>query len=824
MVAAALGALAACADEPAPTPPPGTVAPTTFEYARSVLDRAPDEVAEDAGELRPTVDRGWGDAGGPAWNDWTSGDEGGPAPYVWSRSERAALEVSATGQADRLLELYLRMPPRPAGGDAASGGAGRELRVYLNGVLLETLAVQPTLELFEIETPGAAWVAGTNVVEFEVDALVELPSGAAVGAGVGPMAFGRAARVRRDADDGALAMAPNTRATYRLEVRGDAQLDLAGRTAGEGTLEVVQRRVDLSTGDADARSETTEFVDAFGGPFETTLDVLAAGGDAVEVELTWHGEGDDEVVVERLGLRERTTRTPPHVVLVSIDTLAARNLELYGYERETAPNLTRFAQEAVVFEDCTTNATWTVPSFMALFSGILPGAHHIDEALLPQNRRPELWEKLTLAPNRWLMAESLLAAGYRTGAFIDNTWITERMGFEEGFEAFDWSAGKIPQEVRTGGIDHVWNLADPWLGDPRDHDRPTFLFLHMFDVHGPYVPVAEHRERFRSDPARDRMVLAGGLVNAFGIVPHYITRGEHPEGPLPTRTSTESIRAAYDGGIHEVDAKLGAVFEELEERGWLDEAVVIITADHGETMGDRELLFGHGVLDPGVSHIPLIVRMPGGAHGGRRVADPVQLIDLYPTVLELAGLEHERSYLRGTSLVPLLEGGEGPEERPILCFEGNVPKQASIQLGRWRLHTVAPQIAPLQVRLTYPFEGRAAMQSAFPSLVERGMTQEVLDEIREMEVEGGLGRYLQAHLPEVDIRLYDIEEDPDELVDLAPQYPRVAERLLRRVIEVHLDTEELRELARNDSGVPELDDEMLDILKSIGYADPDASH
>ncbi|MEZ5976633.1 MAG: sulfatase [Planctomycetota bacterium] len=509
--------------------------------------------------------------------------------------------------------------------------------------------------------------------------------------------------------------------------------------------------------------------------------------------------------------------TFPPVVVVAIDTLAARHLGIYGYERETAPSIAEFAAESVVFENCTSNATWTVPSFMALFSGMYPRAHELppDPA---HAGAVQQWEQRAIAPNRWTIAEALRSAGYRTAGFVDNTWLSARLGFSQGFDVWDDSAGFVPLADRSGGIEHTTRLALDWL-DARRDERPWFLFVHAFDVHGPYVASLEARARFEPDARRDEQLLAGGVNQAFGIVHEYVARGVFPEGDLPETVSSERLRADYDGGIAELDAKLGAFFDDLRARRVFEEAIVVLLADHGETVGESDLLFGHGVLDPLVTHVPLIVHLPHGRGTGLRVTTPVQLVDVYPTVLELVGLPHERSFLSGRSLAGAFRPGYELEELPQFSFGGLIENQRSVRLGRWCLHWSRPLDGPLAARLTHPRMPREDVVAAFPHLARRGMTKAVDDELLADPGREALERFASERLPEVLIELYDLEADPQERRDVASEHPEVVAQLMELIERNREEVRVLRDLAVRPRELPSLSDEALEILRGLGYAD-----
>jgi len=321
----------------------------------------------------------------------------------------------------------------------------------------------------------------------------------------------------------------------------------------------------------------------------------------------------------------------PSVILISLDTLRADHMGLYGHERDTTPFLDRWARDAMVFEHAYTTAAWTLVAHMTMLTGLFPEQHDV------------IGSKRALSPEIPLLAERLRGAGYRTVGLYSPGWIDKRHGFDRGFEVF------LPHED-LAQADRQLRSAMAEL----EHEKPFFLFVHLFDAHcGPFqddsssiypAPEAyEHRfvtpdmKPWPEVPAKDLWWTRGVL------------------GPEDFRTAA----ALYDGGIREVDDQLGTWFGELGRRGLLDDTLVIVTADHGEALGQRGILDRHGESYQEGLHVPLIVRDPRGRGAGTRVQAPVHLGDLVPTILDAVGLAADER-LPGLSLL-----GPLPETRAV---------------------------------------------------------------------------------------------------------------------------------------------------------------
>ncbi len=784
---------------------------------RSLLAQEPESKREDLGRVAPDMRTGWGPGAVGAWaksaEEWRDG-----RLMMLAYDVRSGVVLPANERAERKIEVWLSGPL-----GARSAPDSVPARLHLNGIQLGEVELGPAPQLVAIEAPLEAWVEGDNL--FEVQVQRTYPGGVAPAAfSMGEVRYGEPRVVTADLGARSLSLPTGTAATYRIEPLGSGELWITGLAEFGGADELLVSLelapVNLVTGDPDASAaETFEALLTPGDEALSHKFELDRGGAPLELSVSVRGPAEAALQIESLVLKERAEE-PPNVIWIAIDTLSARHLELYGYGRDTAPNITRFAEEAVVFERCWTNAPWTLTSFFASLSGMYPSSHDIDQDPTKARSFVSMWERRTLAPNRWTLAEALRAGGWRTGAFVDHTWLVESYGVHQGFEVFDHTAGWIVNTDREHGFTSTLAAGLEW-NDALDADQRRFLFVHGFDVHGPYASLPEWRDKVAEVPRPDPVpadMPASGLTKAFDIIPDYVTRAHAPAGSKPDRMDPGPIVDAYDGGIAEVDAKLGRFFTDLEERGLLENSVVVIFADHGESMVQHHRPFGHGTMHEEVSHVPLIVRLPGGKHGGRRITDQVQLVDLPPTILELCGLEPDREVFHGRSLVPLIEG----EDQPLvgaLCEGGGLDQQAFLYDG-WKLIRQNPLEGEVSMRLTYPRLDPAWTEEFAPELVDNGLTK---DRMRTIEKRFGslldLDRALRGQLSGRYVELYHLAEDPREQVDLAAEMPeKVAE--LEALME--------RELARAGAArrgarvllePPTLDETMLDALEAAGYVD-----
>lgn len=293
---------------------------------------------------------------------------------------------------------------------------------------------------------------------------------------------------------------------------------------------------------------------------------------------------------------------PTHVILVVVDTLRAQNLSLYGYERSTSPQLERFARDAVTYEMAISPGTWTVPAHGSLFTGLWPSFHGAER--VPGNRILAT----PINPRTRTLAEILQEHSFRTGAFIGNaTYVTAALGFDRGFDTFETRLG-------DNRAPHIATAALAWLARS---PKPAFVFMNILDPHEPYDPPPPFGTRF---PGRNpdhgtyltEKVRAGEKVTP-GMRAHFLSQ--------------------YDGEIAFTDEALEQFFAGLHAAGQYDRALIIVTSDHGEFLGEHGLA-GHGnaTYEP-LLHVPLVVKFPGNRRGGERVERRVSTLGVFATIL-----------------------------------------------------------------------------------------------------------------------------------------------------------------------------------------------
>ena len=399
-----------------------------------------------------------------------------------------------------------------------------------------------------------------------------------------------------------------------------------------------------------------------------------------------------------------------NVLLITIDTLRADRVGCYGFGLAHTPAIDRLAREGIRCADAATTAPITLPAHSSIMTGLYPPAHGVRDN-----------GNYALGPEAVTLAERLGAVGYRTAAFVSALVLTRRYGLDQGFEVYDddlWAEDE-PElfmirdrtAARTAERGLAW--LDGWWSDA---SRPPFFFwVHFFDPHQPY-------------DARS--------IDLAAVVP-----------------------TAYDAEVAEADRGVGRLLDWLQQHGVLDDTLIVLTADHGESLGEHgEPTHGIFIYDATI-RVPLLWRLPGILPAGTSYAGPVRHIDIVPTVLGILGLDGGEA-TQGLNLLPM--------------FQGRVP---------------APDVA----------------QYAEARLAEEGFGMAPLVGVRHY------GRkWIQAPRPE----LYDLRADPKELRNT---YPTEAARPLEKELEAVIADSARRALS---APTRQIDRETEEMLRALGYMAP----
>jgi len=358
--------------------------------------------------------------------------------------------------------------------------------------------------------------------------------------------------------------------------------------------------------------------------------------------------------------------SPPNVILISIDTLRADGLSCYGNPDRTSPAIDRVASQGIRFQQAYSPSSWTLPSHASMFTGLYTASHGADKSLDQSGGAVAD----PLPPGIPTLAETLRQREYRTAGFISNPWVGSVFGLGRGFDEYDDRTNKagvflnvkdslvcrallavgIWDEQDFNGsrkVDDFLPAALEWI---RRHSQDRFfLFLHFFEPHYVYEP-----------PQKYRLNSSGKPIPVFRDIESLISG----KFSLPPARRAE-LKALYEGEIKYLDEKLSELFDLLDSTGLTGRTLLIITSDHGESLGEHGLwTHGNSLYDDQL-HIPLIMRLPGLIPEGRVIGNQLaSLVDLMPSILDIVGVPPVQG-MQGRSLRAAWEGGGNEAQRTV---------------------------------------------------------------------------------------------------------------------------------------------------------------
>lgn len=388
----------------------------------------------------------------------------------------------------------------------------------------------------------------------------------------------------------------------------------------------------------------------------------------------WLRGGDD--------IQLPTAERLPNIVLVVVDTLRADRVGLYAGTGLT-PHLDELANSAIVYTNAISTAPWTLPAHASLFTGLYPEMHGVN------------WGHYKLEDGPPTLAALLKERGYDTFAVSNNGLLSEVNGFARGFDSFietttdpflaRWRlalhCGAARLVTRCMGLapgvrDDAGSAWTNWLlrkrfAGPASGDRPFFAFVNYFEPHDPYRPPEEYLTRFLTPDQRE----------AYRRLPQRVDYLAAHACGIPGVFNAEQIAlmsALYDAEVAYQDEVLGDLIQMLQDRGLLDNSWVVVTSDHGELFGERNMVYHTAGSHYKLLHIPLIVRPPGGAEG-RCLDAPVQPVDIFATLLDVAGAATPPSVRRAYRL-PTRE--EQPSGRALCVAQAHGASIAGLSFSQ----------------------------------------------------------------------------------------------------------------------------------------------
>lgn len=409
----------------------------------------------------------------------------------------------------------------------------------------------------------------------------------------------------------------------------------------------------------------------------------------------------------------------PNIIVLTVDTLRADHMALYGYHRDTMPAIEAFAKTAVVFDQAVVSRGNTRTSYVSMLTGMHLFRHGV------YNNRWMLHEDFTTLP------EVLKSAGYHTACFVSNfVLVGELSGCDQGFDIYDDRVEE--RELNRPNYERsaagTLKAILEWL--ETDPPQPFLLFTNFIDPHGPYLPPKRFRSLYKSQKER---ILNRKQITGYQYVKDSLNYYDYVD--------------RYDGEIRYVDEALGQLIEALKSKGLWDDALVIFLSDHGESMGEHKTLFEHqfGLFEETV-RVPLAIRLPPGLDGReavapKRVSSLGSPMDLMPTILDYLGIPF-KGKIDGESLLPFLSGDKVSDrimfhEYPNHCIPVSNPDTYAVRTATHKL-----------IRVSDPKSGKVTGQVVFDITIDP-LEQRPIRYDKSVKLHRKLSKKMDAMLKEV---------------------------------------------------------------------------
>jgi arylsulfatase A-like enzyme len=481
---------------------------------------------------------------------------------------------------------------------------------------------------------------------------------------------------------------------FRVRVPEGGRLDV-GLTCLEG--ESITYRATVKSGTGEPKVLSNEKIDDPAQWQQRSLDLASWSGQEIELSLEAASETQSAVafwgapivggvggVSGKSGVASRARAKQPNVILYVIDGGGADLMSVYGYNRRTTPFLERLAQDGVVFEHAHSNSTWTQPSTASFMTSL-------QHSVLGGLRRGV--HSTPVPPKAVTMAEHMHRAGYETAVFTSNPNCARVIGLERGVDFMRDVDAEESSNSSAELHDRFWRFRHDYPG------HPFWVHFQTTDVHQPNRPSAPFAGLFVTAEDRSRLEnwdrqlfeKAGDVFGTTSIVDFYDIALKRAE--IDRRSYFSLRRGLYDETMAHQDKELERLVERLKAEGEWEDTLLVIAADHGHPAGTFAR-FGRGLIEPQPegwqgalfdaysTRVPLIFVWPRGIQGGRRIDQPVSMLDVLPTILDLAGLPPPE-VMQGRSLAPLLvkQGGHALEPRPVIFDEFRVDEATGEMVG-----------------------------------------------------------------------------------------------------------------------------------------------
>lgn len=428
------------------------------------------------------------------------------------------------------------------------------------------------------------------------------------------------------------------------------------------------------------------------------------------------------------------------LILITIDTLRADYLGAYGHPRVQTPHLERLASGGQLFRTAIAQSSTTTPSHSSLMSSLYLHDHNVYSNFEALGKNPVT------------IAQVLREQGYDTFAMVNMRHLNpEVSNLGAGFNTF----------IKSGNMRRAEQSIDEfvkWI-DTREGDK-YFAWLHLVDVHTPYRPPPPYDRLYYDGDERDPHQRS--MDNIWGLLPFHMSDHPYFRTWLAGVRDVDWVIAQYQGAITYVDDQIGRLMDGLEARGLLGSTAMVVTSDHGESLGEHDMYFVHTGLYDDTVRVPLITYFPGAGRAGVEVHEVVELVDVMPTVLDYLDIESPRA-IRGRTLWPLIHGQIEPERIALSEHAGR--NLVALRSARYKY------IRHLRTR---------SLQPSYP--FRRGEEE-----------------------------LYDLSRDPGEEHNIASARPDLISMFRREL------KQRRRQSLDMDVGEAELNEDTIAVLKALGY-------
>lgn len=460
----------------------------------------------------------------------------------------------------------------------------------------------------------------------------------------------------------ALAVRSPTTLSFHVDVPKDAKLGFGVGVSGEKSKGAKARVVVTPEGGAAKELFQAELGTKWR---DELIDLKAYAGKIVRIDLRVEGDvgtGRAAWSAPALLLPKKQLAKPEkvakNVIVVLIDTLPSRSLKAYNAKsRVKTPTLDTVAKQGTVFEASQAPENWTKPSVASILTGLYPATHgtKTDGAKLPDGAT--------------MLSESFKEGGFKTGSFIANGYVSDKFGFKQGWDHYT----NYIRESKSTEAENVFKEAGDWI--EKNKDKRFFAYIQTIDPHVPY----DAPEQFVSMYAKGNYE---GQIAPRKTPTQLAEAKRVPPKVTFTEADKQRLRDLYDAEVSYHDHYLGLFIERLKKLDLYDDAIFVVTSDHGEEF-DEHGSWGHGhSVYQELLGVPYIVRFPGVVPAGARIKQAVSTMSIFPTVLEAAGVKAPNT-LENESVLSWLRGGPAPAV-PV-AFSDFLDDRRVIRAGRWKL-------------------------------------------------------------------------------------------------------------------------------------------